>query len=398
MELNQYVDFTSNQESNLFLRCLWSRIRHNFGRLAWQIMPCYDAKKKSVDVGNADIGMKSPILITLFHKKRDNKCLSRILFRNFGSVTNVEWGKIVEKLKLSVDEARNYNQYISEHFLEYTFHSSLVFKKSEATNFNLENNNYKFKILGFDTIDIKAYGTSLIQIINDLLSFDILRPIYNDNCKVKNCFDTEYRIVFCNSEGKPLEDNKEDNEEEDSRFELSDTILVYIENLINREFNYLEPLNRFEKAINFFTQGLIFERLQNTELRQYIKPSENAIVCYMSSLEIITLEDIKSTKCDVCKMEKFSIAKRVKELVKNASNNDPYQISLVTDYYNLRSKFVHTGELTSSNNYGGTSIPLIGKKGLIPQVYYLDTVYKQYIKNYILYHELDKDGNINSDF
>lgn len=111
----------------------------------------------------------------------------------------------------------------------------------------------------------------------------------------------------------------------------------------------------------------------------------------MSALEIITTHDIEPTKCPDCGQLKFSIAKRVMNLA--ISYNPEMKDRMkrwVTDYYDIRSKYVHTGKRMSRNNYMVVSTPLMSvshKRGVIMQHSIVDPSLKEDVRNMILFHE-----------
>lgn len=300
-----------------------------------------------------------------------------------------------QKIKQSLKEALKYEDYIINQTLEYTFDSSILFNNYTMSNFVINDNSYSFKISGFDSIDIETFANSLVYNINNLLSFDTLSIIYRPDSNVKTAIEPNYKVVIVNLDN-PSENVENDNEAI-PKIELTDRILNYIEKVIEREVNYLNPMNRFEKAVCMFVQGMIFEKMSRTEFSKMINTAEQSIVFYMSSLEIISIDDIKSSVCECCGMEKFSIAKRVKQLVEKAMNGD-YLIKEINNYYNLRSKFVHTGEFLSSNNYIGISIPILGYRRLISQYPFTNHLYKEFIKDCIIFHEVEIYGELNADY
>ena len=50
------IGLENNKESNDFLRCLWSRMAVNFGKLAWQYVPFKVPSSKVIQVGRASVG------------------------------------------------------------------------------------------------------------------------------------------------------------------------------------------------------------------------------------------------------------------------------------------------------------------------------------------------------
>ena len=140
-----------------------------------------------------------------------------------------------------------------------------------------------------------------------------------------------------------------------------------------------------------FMQGLIMEHMSFQSTLHALSYTENAIINYMSSLEIITVNDTEPVRCDTCGQMRYSIARRVKDLAAASEPEYAEKISTwISDFYKKRSAFVHTGKRLSANNYSGVSTPLISKNskdGLIDQFSIVSLDLKHEVRNMILYHE-----------
>lgn len=171
---------------------------------------------------------------------------------------------------------------------------------------------------------------------------------------------------------------------------MSVVIGNYIDHFLSKPLSYSDNLNSFEKSIIFFSEGLFFEELYSTPFSLDFNSNEYSITAYMSALELITINDINPKKCDNCGQETFSISKRIIELAKKANPDNENIKKFITNYYVARSKFVHAGDLTSSYNYIGKSIPLLSitsKNGIINQRDYETYNLKFIIKDLIQFHE-----------
>ena len=107
----------------------------------------------------------------------------------------------------------------------------------------------------------------------------------------------------------------------------------------------------------------------------------------MSALEVITLEDREPELCEYCGQTKYSIARRVMDLAEHALSGGS---TFAREYYNDRSRYMHTGTLFSSNSYVNRSIPLMSKNarnGMLDQVPFVDGGLKEAIKACIECHE-----------
>src|SRR5687768_4100901 len=70
--LNVAVQVNSLEESNLFLRALWARMRVRFKRLGWQYTPKRDGQRQVIRIGWATLGISSPngIEVGVHYKRR----------------------------------------------------------------------------------------------------------------------------------------------------------------------------------------------------------------------------------------------------------------------------------------------------------------------------------------
>lgn len=390
MEKTYLVNFISNNESNEYLRCLWSRLRKNFGKIGWNLQPNKIAEKNHIDIGHIDLGQIShssvPTNVKCTYSKKG--CLKSISFSNSKLIDIKNFQSLLDK---SIEEAKEYQNLKEERRFITTLDQSIQFKKTEGRYFQIESHKLQFMVMGYDDIDAKTFANSQLKFIKSILSFDTLKFINSNKSGISIVRNLNHReIVLTNSDtGESCSYLTND---EFKNLEVSENISNYIDYFLSKPLNYSDPLNSFEKSILFFSEGLFFEELYNT---MDFNSIEYAITSYMSSLELITINDIQSKKCDFCNQETFSISKRIMNLAKEANVNNDIIKKIIAEYYITRSKFVHTGLLTSMHNYIGNSIPLLSLNsdtGIINQSSYNSYRLKFIVKDLIIFHELKNQG------
>lgn len=169
--------------------------------------------------------------------------------------------------------------------------------------------------------------------------------------------------------------------------EVSDHMAEYINSYLQRPYGYEEHYTNFDRSVQFLAQGVRNEELSRVAIGLPEPYVEQAIVNYMSALEVITLEDREPEQCECCGQTKYSIARRVMDLAEHAL---PGGNTFAREYYSNRSKYMHTGTLFSSNSYVNRSIPLMSKNarnGMLDQVPIVDGGLKEAIKACIECHE-----------
>ena len=166
----------------------------------------------------------------------------------------------------------------------------------------------------------------------------------------------------------------------------------YIDSYLERPYGYEEHFSNFDKSVQLFAQGVRNEELAGIAAGLPEPYTEQAIVAYMSALEIITLGDKEPETCKCCGQMRYSIARRVTDLANAAIEGWG---DFVKGYYGDRSKYVHTGLLLSSNSYMGRSVPLMSKgakTGMIVQIGRVGDSLRDMVRYCIEWHENNKNA------
>lgn len=372
--------------SNLYLRCLWSLMRERFGKLAWQTVGLRIPNSTTIDVGYANVYDSVAYLVSLEYKGRG--ILKSLVFNDVPESD-------VDKLDKCVKDAFMYDKFVQKRYLKVKFDDSLHFEKANGTYFCIDGNEITMVIHSFDQFDSEFLIKIYLPIICDILSFYTMRyvsygePIIRD---LRACHNTEISLVDADTDEVVSTCSPNDRLK---NIKVQEDAIKSIDDCLSRKLRYDNHRNRFESSVGLYAQGLFYDEISMRTGSQEFPYLENAIVAFMSALEIISAEDKKPEWCKTCGQLRYSIAKRVRELVSStfASGNDPmadYMQKWTTDYYTKRSKYVHEGKYLSARSYSGISLPLLSKSsqsGLMEQNTIVPDDLKEIVRECIIWHE-----------
>lgn len=374
------VGLKSNKETNDFLRCLWARVAATFGKLAWQYSPL--RMGNTIIVGIACIGENTHLNIKLTYKQKG--CVASIDFAPEGTFTH---DTLHEQLKKCVKEALQPENYIRQAFYKGKFDKSISFQKKSRKNFVIEGDTITLKVLGYDDKDCATmFKAQLLQVCN-FLTFDTSRYITLSNTLTGEIRQNHNLITRLLDSKTGMVTGEVERNKMYQNLEVSDRMADYIDSYLERPYGYEEHFSNFDKSVQLFAQGVRNEELAGIAAGLPEPYSEQAIVAYMSALEIITLGDKEPEICKCCGQMRYSIARRVKDLANAAIEGWG---DFVKGYYGDRSKYVHTGLLLSSNSYIGRSVPLMSegsRTGMIVQIGRVGDCLRDMVKYCIEWHE-----------
>ena len=119
-----------------------------------------------------------------------------------------------------------------------------------------------------------------------------------------------------------------------------------VANEIDLEHSFLRACRHFHAAQKLGVKG---SHLINTMV-------ELSSVLYVSAIEVVTqLYPAENSICSNCGQKNYSIRKRVKELTRTHINE--FIEESIDNYYDIRSKYLHVGILSSSTGLIGAAIP-----------------------------------------
>lgn len=374
------VGLTNNKETNDFLRCLWSRLAAIFGKLAWFYSPL--KIENTIWVGQASVAENILLNIKLNYGRRG--CLSSIDFAPEGIFDhNTLW----HQLKKCVNEALHPEIYIRQATYKGKLDKNLSFQKKVKENFIIEGDTLTIKVFGFDEEDCFTMFKAQFQHVCNLLSFDTLKYITLSGTLTEEIREKHNLIIKLIDEKNEMVVDEFENNEIYKNLIVSDDIANYINTYLERPYRYEEHFSNFDKCVQFFAQGIRNEELSRIVVGLPEPYAEQAIISYMSALEVITLNDEIPKQCECCGQMRYSIARRVTDLANEAIKE---QGVFIKEYYGNRSKYVHTGTLLSSNSYMKRSIPMMSKyskSGMIEQISRVRDDLKILVKVCIEWHE-----------
>lgn len=375
MTIDFSLGYNSNKESNDFLRCFWAALRKEFGKAAWNLLPLRIENK--IYLGYCDIGLGHALEISLSYKIRG--CLSVISISVDDSISDVQ---LQRRLKGCITHARKNIDKLEVFYLTLSLDSAICFEKSDANYLSLDDNRLMLNVYGYDLVDAKTLSSSLLKNICAWLSFDQLKYISIEGCAFQ-VYSDSVRRQFGNQRKYKLK--------------VSDSVQKYLDDFIGKPYSYEDNLSDIDKAVFLFGQGLKYDELSQMTISSLEAYNEQAILCYMSALEVVTLKDIEPSKCECCGQLRYSIAKRVENLVYEVSQSKALR-KMIADFYKNRSKFVHLGTMLSENNYTGISIPLMNKgygDGLIMQCNFRSADLADIVKECIMWKINDANSRLN---
>lgn len=377
------IGLKNNKETNDFLRCLWARIAATFGKLAWQYSPFKTGN--TIFVGMASIGENILLNIKLTYKQKG--CLAIIDFAPSGTFDH---DTLHSQLKKCVKEALQPEKYIRKVFYKGKLDKCISFQKKSRKNFVIEGDTLTLKVFGYDDEDCKTMSKAQFLQVCNFLTFDTTRYITLSNTLTEELRENHNFLAKLKDGDTGEVIGEMEKNKMYQNLIVSDKMADYIDSFLDRPYRYEEHFTNFDKSVQLFAQGIRNEELLEMAAGLPEPYAEQAIVAYMSAMEIITLGDKEPETCKCCGQTRYSIARRVTDLANAAIAG---WSEFVKRYYGYRSKYVHTGLLLSNNSYIGRSIPLMSngsKTGMIVQIGRVRPELKEMVKACIEWHEANR--------
>ena len=302
-EYEYVVGLEDNKQTNEFLRCLWSRLAAKFGKLTWYYSP--HRQENCIDVGYARLGNDILLYIKLHYKKKG--CLNCIDFDPHGTFDQVN---LKEQLQQCVNEAQHYDKYIIQKVYKGKLDKNLSFVEKTTDSFIINGNSITLKVSGYDDQDCTSMFKAQLQQVCNFLTYDTLKYITMGETlteEIRSNHNYTTRLINGNTEEVM---NTFDKNAMYRNLVVSDQMAEYVNSYLQRSYGYDEHYTNFEKSVHFFAQGVRNEEYSKLAIGQPEPFAEQAIVNYMSALEVITIYDKKPEQCECCKQLKYSIARR----------------------------------------------------------------------------------------
>ncbi|EQB9041937.1 hypothetical protein ACYVOV_003641, partial [Vibrio cholerae] len=371
----------TTEESNHFLRALWAKINEKYGKCAWNFMPYRNTSSRVILLGYMNIKEGLTLKVSVRYKNKGN--LVAIIFEPTSEYLGLELE--FKELRKLVKECQNYNGLINEYYFSTQY--ELVrgnFSNYQGEYFSitpLSGNIFELvcKVKAYGKKDAEAIATEKSsQIVNVLSVFSNGLILHNSETVTCNGQSGENNIYDLNHnwiDDRPLNNNK--ILITSKACQLIDKILnssSYNENLLlflgafshfhsarsqdALEFDSLIPSKTIKKCDDRYTLTLEEDARFRVAREIQKTATENASILYMSALEVISLVGADpAVKCQECKQERYSISARVQQYLKN--NGAEALVKTIRDYYNLRSRYLHQGQLIKNHAYTGTTIPIL---------------------------------------
>ncbi|WHY84686.1 hypothetical protein QNH39_18805 [Neobacillus novalis] len=380
MEIN--IGITSEQESNEFLRCLWAEMGKEFGKCGWNYAPNKKLIKNRIFFGFMDIGVSTDIAVSITYKERGT--IKNIYFElpdKFDAIPKSM--EFHHRIKAVVNNAkRNIGQYSSFQFapiicltLPLATYEGRYFKTEIVDDFYTR---FRFEVKGYDRNQVGGNAVKKIIQVMEFLSVETNIPIwkekYSENhgsllkteiFQEDNDFIDGYSIVdkkyiVLSMEGKLMLDkilSPDERDDENLELFLKACHHFYTARMYDAGLseNYSDDLLVIDDKTDYPLQSLDIELAISR--RRGNSDTEIATTLYLSALEVLTLIDFKGENCSCCGQPKYQISKRVRSLVGHYLNDDVAKS--LNDYYDKRSKYLHTGMKLTIDEPTTSIIPLL---------------------------------------
>lgn len=340
-------------QSNLFLRFLWAKIRSEFGKLSWQYTPRKVGSKNQIRLGFAQIGnLRFTYEVSVLYKKAG--VVSSIIFVPIERGSSATAGDIVpiQRMLDSIDERNVVPKLIgvaTEVELEPSISIGHYFGDFwQIAPLSDGRGELKLKVFAFDSVDANYEFAKRCNAVTDILSCAT-------NCAV--------RIIMEPGRGKVIEPNYEWNDyfidpEWLDDFPVRDGVLKLSQELIRFGDRIVSGENeddRIARSAHLFHRSL-------TLYREKPLFGDISTALFISALEAISLPDAPPGACPSCGQPIHKISSRVVELGIRHLGEGVGRI--LKESYQKRSKYLHVGQLNASQPLVSKAIPQLEPSGI----------------------------------
>jgi hypothetical protein len=389
------IGITHERDSNEFLRCLWAEMANEFGKCAWQYGPYKNKQTKTITFGFMDIGVAT-LMAGITYK---NKGSIMKLFFGYGGTRYTYKGEQEEQLKKESELGQRVVRVVRKarrgmwKYKEFVAHSAI---KSLYPLSSYEGNNYKteialdsktiihFPILAYDDNQVQGKIIQKTNKIMDFLSVETNAPFWRtSNTNLKNQetkvltaeeyqesdfidgFSLKDGYLTISKDGKDFLSYLIGSDGEDENLQIFLNSCYHFHTARKYDAQIYDHQGYTDKPLEDGSGVEIDIYTKNQDLKTALligeSQTEIATTLYMSALEVVTLIGFQSEKCRECNQNKYSIAKRVRDLVGKYLN--PYIAEQLNGYYNKRSKYLHRGFMLTNDQPTRSSVPLLDADG-----------------------------------
>lgn len=439
------VNIVGEIESNHFLLSLWHQLDVNYApqhsdRVPWAYIPQkYIGKKINVlvfgnintKIGNYVVAMSytkkgnidslyfySPFSEQEFYKKKfKDVVLKAIKYKDELSVFNckTELRSQFDNLHIQQYKGDNFTLYSDNNKIWLSFNLKAI-DQYEAFRSSMKRLNYLCAFLAVETNVLFEFQditlTSYQDDVEDIIMADIKHQYFGDFIDFYSIDEdvlklSEYGFKF-----------------------LNDLIFVDRDLIIKKRLQYFisacqhvyEGLHNELKlgSITTHTYPKVSFVISPNDLRDKQTFITQGIMSYMSAIETASFPDGTTTQCETCHNLQYKISSRISDFMIHYFHTDMGK--LFKSLYGFRSKFLHTGELATDNDYhynrplidsstetglvdyGFISVKVNGKVGVIYinnirewTTYALRCYYQEYFYKRLTFDEIKSQNENNSD-
>lgn len=373
MEIN--IGISNIEESNDFLKSLWTQMEKEFEECGWYFSPV--KRNNRIFFGFMRIGDMGELSVSISYKQKGT--INNLYFElgkdrqeiPKNSELSNRLKKVVRLAKSNQGEFSFFRCSVSiEAYYPIASYESEFFKTEILSK---EGTQLSFLTKAYDQKQINGISSKKIKQIMDFLSLETNSVFWRGKT---SSLELEKKVLtnelFQDDEfidGMPI---KEDC------IVLSREGKQFLEQIINPHNQLSKDVEMFLKACHHFHSARKYDEqelsnallIDGDSFPEEIKKTKNdlkiaskmgeshvelATTLYMSALEVVTLIGAEKDTCSACGQPKYQIARRVRDLV--TEHLGEHLSSDVNYYYNLRSKYLHTGLLIEDEEFGGYVIP-----------------------------------------
>jgi len=357
------------RESNEFLKILWCGIEQEFGKCAWQYMPTKNGANNTISFGFLDIGIDLILKVSINYIKKgsiekliiepqDAKSLNDRIVDRINNCVKKALNREVEKYVFTVEVViRSYNKLLSYEGDNFSIYPS------DSTGKSILN----FFVEAYDEKQAHLEIVEKMDILIDLLAVDT-NQIFTHRIRYKD--SPTYNRENLNIINQFVEGNIDDRDknrlieiERGKYLLLSEFIFKQIDRLLDKMYMISSEEQKLYLSSKHFHTGLkIYENYIYKGMSK-AGPTldgnsfeEIALTSYLSALEVISTNDQRVKKCKECNQPVYSIKRRVVTKVEEKFPQGSIGAS-ISDYYDVRSKFLHAGHGIIQMEQTGYTIP-----------------------------------------
>lgn len=347
------LPITSLSESNIFLRSLWAVLRSRFDRLGWQYTPRKFGPAQRIRLGWMTLGTSSPNGVEVTVQYGQAGVIKAIEFECRGEINAVYPG-IEQTLR---DCARDATarmirpEYVSRCTQLVTF-PAIPLGYYQGKNWYcgpLSNGNTEvgIKVAAFDEIDAQhEFAVRLMPLL------DVLACMTNVAIETTKESNGE-RTALHKDDSTYLEDPDwlDGTPEWDGLLRLTASQLEFCDDFVGEMMAY----DQLKRAAHMFHKAL-------TLYHKVPECYDVATALFVSALETVDHPLTPPSSCAKCGQATYKISQRVVEL--GIRHLGAAVERFFKDYYNRRSRYLHTGHVRSSQPMQGQLVPQLDPSGI----------------------------------